>query len=168
MEILPMIDAFNIDLKTYNEETYRTYFGGDLKTVWNNLVHIKKAGKHLEITYLVIDGLNDDNEEFAQLVGKIAIELGEDVVLHISRSFPRYKSNFNVTSFLKLNDFFNLAQQKLRYVYVGNSSEFDTNNTNCPKCNTIVINRKGYSVNLQNIDNQGNCKNCGFQLGILV
>lgn len=163
-DIIPLIDAFNVDLKAFNEDFYRKQAGGKLEPVKDNLKFIKSYGAHLEITNLVISGLNDDVDEFADMIDWIAKHLGEDTVLHISRYFPNYKSKTEATRVSKLDEFYNIATKKLNYVFLGNVATKHQGNTYCPNCNEIAINRYGYHTHLLNIDKEGKCLKCGHQI----
>ena len=90
-EILTFVDAFNIDLKSMSEKFYKKVCGVDLDIVLDNLRNIYLAGKHLEVTNLIINDYNDSLEEIEQLCDFIVDELSVDVPLHFSRAFPYYK-----------------------------------------------------------------------------
>ena len=90
-EILTFVDAFNIDLKSMSEKFYKKVCGADLDIVLDNLRSIYLAGKHLEVTNLIINYYNDSAEEIGQLCDFIVDELSADVPLHFSRAFPYYK-----------------------------------------------------------------------------
>ena len=90
-EILTFVDAFNIDLKSMSEKFYKKICGADLDIVLDNLRSIYLAGKHLEVTNLIINDYNDSTEEIEQLCDFIVDELSVDVPLHFSRAFPYYK-----------------------------------------------------------------------------
>ena len=90
-EILTFVDAFNIDLKSMSEKFYKKVCGADLDIVLDNLRNIYLAGKHLEITNLLINDYNDSLQEKEQLCDFVADELSVDVPLHFSRAFPYYK-----------------------------------------------------------------------------
>ena len=90
-EILTFVDAFNIDLKSMSEKFYKKVCGADLDIVLDNLINIYLAGKHLEITNLLINDYNDSLQEIEQLCDFVADELSVDVPLHFSRAFPYYK-----------------------------------------------------------------------------
>lgn len=92
-EILTFVDAFNIDLKGFSQDFYKKICKADLDVVLNNLERIYNAGKHLEITNLIINGKNDSVEEITDLVRFVAENLSTDVPLHFSRAFPYYKMN---------------------------------------------------------------------------
>lgn len=117
--LINYIDAFNIDLKAFNDEFYKKICNGDLQTTKNALQIIVGEKKHLEVTFLLIEGFNDDENEFRQMCEFIK-SLGSEVVLHISRSFPRYKLKFNTTPIDLIKRFEKIAKEYIRYVYVGN------------------------------------------------
>jgi len=117
--LINYIDAFNIDLKAFNSDFYRNICGGDLQTTLNTLKIIVEEKKHLEVTFLLIEGFNDDENEFRQMC-EFVKSLGDEVVFHISRSFPRYKLEFDATPISLLKKFESIAQEYIKYVYTGN------------------------------------------------
>jgi len=117
--LINYIDAFNIDLKAFNDDFYKKICGGDLQTTLNTLQIIAEEKKHLEVTFLLIEGFNDDEREFRQMCEYIK-SLGNNAVFHISRAFPRYKLKFDTTPIPLLRKFENIAKEYLKYVYVGN------------------------------------------------
>jgi len=163
-ELIPYIDAFNIDLKSFSEDFMKKYTHSTLKPVLDNLVKIKNNTKHLEITNLVIPTLNDNEAEFAGMVKWISENLGNDVPLHISRYFPRYKLYIDETPIETLERFYNIAQGFLKYVYIGNASIGNSNNTICNKCGNIIIERRGYYVFIKGLDIKGRCTSCGEKI----
>ncbi|WP_407413488.1 AmmeMemoRadiSam system radical SAM enzyme [Methanobrevibacter sp.] len=90
-EILTFVDAFNIDLKSMSEKFYKKICGADLDIVLDNLRSIYLAGKHLEVTNLIINDYNDSQEEIELLCDFVVDELSVDVPVHFSRAFPYYK-----------------------------------------------------------------------------
>ncbi len=118
-ELSDCIDAMNIDLKCFNADTYKKVLGGDLETVKK---FIRRAVEfcHVEITTLVVPGISDDEGELRELVDWVA-ELGEDVPLHLTRFFPRFKmTDREATDISLLHRFAEIAGEKLKYVYIGN------------------------------------------------
>ncbi|MGC9345101.1 MAG: AmmeMemoRadiSam system radical SAM enzyme, partial [Bacteroidales bacterium] len=91
-ELLSVIDAFNIDLKAFNDSFYKKFTKSSIYPVMDSLEKIHEGSKHLEITYLVIPGLNDDEREFENRIDWIYDNFGKTQVLHISRYFPNYQS----------------------------------------------------------------------------
>ncbi|MBN2521415.1 MAG: AmmeMemoRadiSam system radical SAM enzyme [Bacteroidales bacterium] len=165
-ELIEYIDAFNIDLKAFNNDFYKKYSGGTIEPVKDTLKFIKSRKKHLEITNLLIPTLNDDENEFEEMVKWIANELGENTVFHISRYFPRHKMNIEATPIHLLETFFQIAKKHLHHVFIGNAAIKDGQNTYCSKCNKMVIQRNGYFTYVSGLDIKGNCLNCGEHLVI--
>jgi len=163
-EITGFIDAFNIDLKAFNNTFYRKLTGSELDPVKNSLKQIAKSGKHLEVTTLVIPGQNDSKEEFARQTEWMAGELGNDIPFHISRYFPRYNRDDHATTEESLKKLSEIALENLKYVYTGNSHTETGQNTSCPVCGYVVTIRSGYKTNLVNLDKNGKCINCGHQI----
>lgn len=157
--LLPYIDALNIDLKAFNNRFYKNV-GARLKPVLDTLKTIRRSGKHLEITYLLIPSANDDINEFIEMLKWIREELGRNTVLHLSRYFPAYKSNIQKTSLGLMFNFCETARQYLDYVYLGNVTGSESQNTICSKCGHMVVSRNGYFIQKNGIDNLGNCCHC--------
>ena len=160
-ELLSVINAFNIDLKVFNDSKHRKFTGGVLKPVLNNLKRIHHAGHHLEITHLVVPGVNDNLNEFSEMISWIDTELDKNVPLHISRYFPNFNYTANPTPVRIIDQFVEFARDKLSFVYSGNVSGNSFQNTNCPVCSKQVIERNGYSVSVMGLTAGGACKNCG-------
>ncbi|HLP72069.1 MAG TPA: AmmeMemoRadiSam system radical SAM enzyme [Bacteroidales bacterium] len=159
-EITGFIDAFNIDLKSFNDNSYRTLTGAHLEPVLNSLKIIAGSGKHLEVTSLIIPGHNDNLGEMEKQSEWIAGELGKDVPLHLSRYYPMYKRDDPATSTETLLRLYEKASEKLDFVYMGNLHSGEGQDTKCPSCGTVVTQRSGYSTTLKNID-EGKCTGCG-------
>ncbi len=118
-ELLPYIDAMNIDLKAIRDGFYKKVCSGRVAPV---LETIKTSAKscHVELTNLIIPTLNDSDEELAELVGWIYDNVGESVPLHFSRYFPCYKMNLPPTPLQTLKKAEEIARKKLKHVYLGN------------------------------------------------
>lgn len=164
LELLKVVDAFNIDLKSFNTETHKKFTGGELRHVLKTLELIRKANRHLEITYLTVPGINDSPADFKEMINWIYINLGSEVPLHISRYFPRFKMTTHATPSLIMKELTNIAIEKLDYVYNGNVAETDFQDTYCPKCSQLVIGRDGYYISKKNFGSEGECKFCGFKI----
>jgi len=160
-EMLGFIDAFNIDLKAFNESFYKKLTGAEFEPVRESLKQIAKAGKHLEITTLIIPGRNDSVEEMEAESKWISEELGNEIPLHLSRYYPMYKRNDPITPQETLDNLFHTASRNLKYVYVGNSAGDTGQDTACGKCGRIVTKRTGYNIRIMNIDTSGKCTGCG-------
>jgi pyruvate formate lyase activating enzyme len=162
-ELLNVIDAFNVDLKAFNNNFYKRLTGASLEPVKNTLKQIIKAGKHLEITTLIITGQNDDESEMEDQVRWIASELGSEVPFHLSRYFPMFKRDDPTTPQDTLLKHYEIASKYLRYVYLGNTMSETGQDTKCPECGTIVTKRSGYHIQHLNIS-RGRCNVCGKEI----
>ncbi len=117
-ELLPLIDAFNIDLKSFSSRFYNA-IGGDLEVVKNS-IRLAAEQSHVEVTTLVISGENDSEEEMKELSGWLA-SVNRDIPLHISRFFPAYKmSDRRPTPESTIRRLAEIARESLQYVYAGN------------------------------------------------
>lgn len=160
-EIIQFIDAFNIDLKAFNNTSYKKLTGVSMHPVKNTLKQIAKSGKHLEITTLIIPGQNDSDKEMILQSEWIAGELGKEVPLHLSRYFPMYRRDDPATTPETLIRLFEIASERLDNVYMGNTQSDTGQSTNCPKCGKTVTIRSGYNTKLLNLDKDGKCADCG-------
>jgi pyruvate formate lyase activating enzyme len=165
-ELLDYMDAFNIDLKGFSEEFYRKFAGARLEPVLKTLKKIRMTTRHLEITNLVIPSLNDKVDLFRDMISWISGELGPDTVLHLSRYHPDYKLYAEPTPPVKLEEFYEIAHEKLAYVYVGNISLGAMQDTYCRKCGELLVTRQGYRVVVAGLTNAGACVKCGNQVMI--
>lgn len=163
-QIMHYIDGFNIDLKAFTQAFYRDVTKGNLESVKETLIRIKKAEKHVEITNLLIPSQNDDLSKFTNMVKWISKELGRGTVLHISRYFPAYKSNIQKTSLELLFNFCETARRYLDYVYLGNVTGSESQNTICSNCGKLVISRYGFFIQKNGIDSKGVCVHCNNKI----
>ncbi|MGE4288805.1 MAG: AmmeMemoRadiSam system radical SAM enzyme [Salinivirgaceae bacterium] len=162
--LLPFIDAFNIDIKAFTENYYHEMTGGSLKPVLDSLKTIRNNGKHLELTNLIIPRKNDDLEQFAEMVSWISNELGPHTVLHISRYFPAYKQRIPATSEQLLHELYEIARDKLHFVYLGNVKNEAFQNTYCNACKQLLISRSAYKTNVLHLTPEGKCTKCATQI----
>ncbi|MEK7274311.1 MAG: AmmeMemoRadiSam system radical SAM enzyme [Candidatus Desantisbacteria bacterium] len=164
LELLPYIDALNIDIKSIEDSFYQEICGGvRLNPVLNTIKLSKKNGRWVELTNLVIPTLNDSSHQINNLINWILEEIGDSIPLHFSRYSPNYKMNLEPTPISTLERIYNQALQRLKYVYIGNACEINMDNTCCPMCNKIVIQRKGYFVSQYNLKG-GQCVWCGAEI----
>jgi len=155
------MDAADVDLKAFTEDFYSRICGGRLKPVLDSLVVLRDEGVWLEITNLVIPTLNDDMKKIKEMCRWIVKNLGTDVPLHLSRFFPQYKlKDLPPAPLETLENARAVALDAgLKYVYVGNIRS-DAENTYCPKCKKLLIERVGYFVKQNNMPD-GKCRFCG-------
>ncbi len=159
-ELLPYIDAANIDLKTMSEEGYLSNCGVHRDPVLATLRTLARSEVVLEVTNLVIPGFNDSDDDLGAWCSFVADELGENVPVHFSRFFPRYRmTDRPPTPLATLRRAGEIAAEHgLRYVYCGNVD--DEANTICPSCGACLIRRRGFFV-LSNLVDNGCCSKCG-------
>lgn len=160
-ELIEVTDAFNIDLKSFDNDFYRIYTKSSLDPVLNTIASIAASGKHMELTFLVIPGLNDSFDEFESMTDWILDTCGKSTVLHISRYFPAYKMEIPPTPLKTLENLYSIARKKLNFVYIGNVHENFGRDTFCPVCKKILISRSGYYTTIEGLESSGNCKYCG-------
>lgn len=154
------MDAADIDLKAFTEEFYLRICGGSLKPVLDALVVLKEEGVWIEITNLIIPTLNDAMKNIREMSRWIQKNLGADVPIHFSRFFPHYKlSNLPPTSLETLTAARKTAMDAgLKFVYIGNMRD-EGENTFCPHCKRLLIERIGYFVKQNNVTD-GKCRFC--------
>jgi pyruvate formate lyase activating enzyme len=161
--INPYLDAANVDLKAFTEKYYKDLCGARLKQVQQTLKRMRESGIFVEITTLIVPGLNDDSSELRQLAGFIVDELGTDTPWHISRFHPTYKLIDRPPTPVKtLTGARDIGLRAgLKYVYTGNVPGNAGENTFCPACDEMVIERWGFQVGKMRIQ-EGKCSQCGF------
>ena len=164
-KLLRYVDAANIDLKGMTDDFYIQVCSGTLKPVLDALVIAKSSGVLVEVTNLIIPMLNDKPEQIRRLCRWVRTNLGTETPLHFSRFFPRYKMlHLPPTSLKMLDTARDIAiSEGLEYVYIGNIQSKHGQNTYCPKCRALLIERVGYVI-LQNRLNEGSCPDCGKEI----
>jgi len=159
--LLPVLDAANVDLKSFSDDFYKEVCGARLEPVIATLKRMKEGGVLLEVTTLLIPGANDDPGELKALARFLVEDLGPETPWHISRFHPTYRMmDRPVTPVETLNRARDIGiAAGLRYVYVGNVPGGDGENTLCPDCGNIVINRFHYRSRTNLIDTN-HCAYC--------
>ncbi len=161
-ELLPYIDAMNIDLKAFNDEFYVKYTGGHLLPVLKSIEQTHDRGVHIEITNLIITGLNDSKKDISALIDWV-YNVDPNIVVHFSRYFPAYKMNRPPTPENTVEMAYTMAREKLHYVYMGNVFSRVGNTTYCKHCGRPIIERRGYEIISYNIDGD-RCRFCGGKI----
>jgi len=161
----PLIDAANVDLKAFRDAFYRQQCGATLQPVLDSLKMMKDRGVWLEVTTLIIPGLNDSDEELGDIAQFVATELGVETPWHVSRFHPTYKLTDRAPTPV---DTLHRARQigiaaGLRYVYEGNVFSDGGEDTLCPQCGEVVIRRTGFVVSSRHV-REGACAYCGTKL----
>ena len=149
------IDAANVDLKGYTEEFYKDVCGADLETVKRTISILIEEAVHVEVTFLLIPTLNDDEDRFEEMLEFLS-SLGKPPVLHISRYFPNYKMDLPPTDISLVKEFAHIAKRKLDHVYAGNIGYLE--DTYCRKCSGVIIQRS-YDTKVF-LDEEGRCHRC--------
>ncbi|MCK5317850.1 MAG: AmmeMemoRadiSam system radical SAM enzyme, partial [Anaerolineales bacterium] len=167
--IAPYLDAFRVDIKSFSDDFYKKVCGARLAPVLESTKLAKELGMHVETITLLIPTLNDSPEEITQLVRWVRDNLGVDTPMHFTRFYPMYKMNdLNATPIDTLEMAYDIAKKEgMRFVYLGNVGGHEYENTYCPKCNTLLIDRTGYSVGAVRIKS-GKCPECGESIPIIT
>jgi pyruvate formate lyase activating enzyme len=165
-ELAPFVAAAHVDLKGFSEETYRTLNSGKLQPVLRTLKIYHELGVWFEVINLVVPTYTDDPEGIRRMCGWLVENLGPDRPLHFSRFHPQHKLEHlaptPVATLLKARDIAKAAG--LRYVYIGNVPGLaDAENTRCPNCQRVVIERDVYAVTNTALD-AGKCRHCGTRI----
>jgi pyruvate formate lyase activating enzyme len=168
-EISPYLDAMNIDVKAFTEEFYKKRCKTKLQPVLDTCVLAKELGIFIEITNLLIPTQNDDQNEIRKFCSWIHDSLSADVPVHFSRFHPDFNYNeVHGTPKETLRMAFDIAKEEgLDFVYLGNIPHCDEENTYCPNCGTIAIERLGFHIT-KNMTREGNCSQCGRDLNIIM
>lgn len=162
-ELLPYIDAMNIDLKAFNNEFYQRVCGGNLEDV-KRVIEEANSKCHVEITTLLINGYNDSFDEVEELSRWIS-SINRDMPLHLTRYFPSYKFDVPATPVSTILNSVEVSRKYLNYVYPGNLSGVDIN-TYCPTCGYSVVERNGY--NTRTFIHESKCPVCKTELNIVL
>jgi len=166
--IKPYLDAANVDLKSFSEKFYEEKVGGRLKPVLDNIKFMKEIGIWVEVTTLIIPGLNDSKEELEK-IADFLVGVGCNIPWHISAYYPQYKSKIPPTSVDVIRKAIDIGKKAgLRYVYGGNIPGNKYENTYCYNCNNLLIKRFGFSISSIKIKDNS-CPECGAKIdGIFV
>ncbi len=168
--IYPYLDAANVDLKSFSDEFYRKVCGGRLQPVLDTLKRLKEKKIWIEITTLVIPTLNDSKEIFRSIARFIKEEIGLETPWHITQfsGAISWKLQYLPDTPVKtLEKAWQIGKKAgLKYVYTGNIPGLPFEDTNCPKCGTLCINRTGYFI--ERHDENGKCPKCKENLNLIL
>jgi pyruvate formate lyase activating enzyme len=162
-DLFGKMDAANVDLKAFTEEFYVKQTGAHLQPVLDTLKYLKKeTNVWVELTTLLIPGLNDSINEISAMSEWITSELGADVPLHFSAFHPDYKmTNISATPAETLRRARKIAKSAgLLYVYTGNVHDHDGDSTYCPSCESALIERDWYEIDQYRVTPDGRCPDC--------
>lgn len=164
-ELLPFVDAMNIDLKSMEPGFYRKVVKGELEPVLDTC-RTAKGACHIEITNLIIPTLNDSDELIEKLVDFVA-GLGRDTPLHFSAYYPCHKMKIEPTPIGTLRRAYDIARKKLDFVYLGNVRDSDAGSSYCPDCSCLLVERDGYTTRAKGLKDDC-CGECGKPLPFIV
>jgi pyruvate formate lyase activating enzyme len=166
-DLIPLIDAMNIDIKAFNNDFYRRLCGGGLEPV---LETAKAAARktHVELTTLIIPGENDAIPELADLAGWIADNCGRTTPCHLTAYHPSYKLTRAAATAAHLRNAGRIFRARLDYVYLGNLHAPDFADTVCPACGRTVIARSGFAVDASGLGESGTCAGCGADCRVIT
>ncbi len=164
-KLLNYVDAMNIDLKSMDPEFYRQLCKGRVEPVLDTIKSAHDRGILLEVTYLVITTINDKDEDFSRIVDFIS-GVDRAIPFHISRYFPAYKFKLPPTPVATMLKAYQVARERLDYVYLGNIAMRGYEDTYCPGCGNVLVERNIYAVSVVGIE--GNrCNRCGREVDII-
>lgn len=164
-ELLGYIDAVNLDVKAFQQDFYNRICGGKLPEVLHSAELIKRKKVHLELTMLLIPDLNDNIEEIEGFIDWVA-ELDPCIPVHFTRYYPNYQMDLPPTPVQTLKMAYELARQKLSYVFIGNVAGGQEQDTFCPDCGEKVIEREYMRVRWTKLK-EGRCPKCGKQIPVV-
>lgn len=161
LELLKVVDAVKVDLKSFSQDFYTEMVRGDLQPVLDAIKIIAEKEVWMEIVYLVIPSLNDGAEEITKLCRWIKTEIGLELPVHFTRFHPAYLlKNLPPTPVSTLENCHDIAKAEgLHYIYIGNVPGHPAENTYCPKCGEMIVNRTGYIIRDVKL-NEGQCAYC--------
>lgn len=157
----PFLDGANIDLKSFSDDFYRKYCSARLQPVLETITAMKAMGIWLEVTTLLIPGLNDQPRQIAELIGFLR-NLDCDIPWHVSRFFPQYRmTDIPATEAEAIDRYLRLAEEGgLHFSYGGNLPDSRWNHTFCPRCREMLIERSAHHVAAIGLVD-GACRACG-------
>ena len=158
-ELLPLIDAANIDLKSMDDRFYRRVCKARLAPVLDSIRRFVAAGVHVELTNLVIPGHNDDEASLEALIDFV-VGLGRPVPLHFSAYHPAWRMQAPPTPRATLLRAYEQASRRLDWVYLGNLSGEQGRDSRCPTCATLLVDRSSYR-GISTLTPSAACPHCG-------
>jgi pyruvate formate lyase activating enzyme len=168
-ELRGVIDAMNIDVKAFREGFYEEVCGGSLAPVLETCRVAVEMSVHVELTYLIIPDHNDSETELADFCRWVASALGREIPVHFSAFHPDYRlQGVPRTPRSTLDRAYELAHREgLEFVYLGNVNSADRDDTICPKCGTLLIERDGFATR-QILLSKGSCPVCSKEINVVL
>jgi pyruvate formate lyase activating enzyme len=164
-KLCSVIDAANIDLKAFSESSYLKLTGGKLQPVLDSLKVFKDTGVWLEITNLIVPDWTDNLDDIGKMCKWLSDNGFKNTPLHFSRFYPIHKlEQLPPTPVEILNSAYHIAiEEGLKYVYTGNAPGNEISDTKCPSCNSTLVVRQGYRIQINTITG-GKCNKCGSKI----
>lgn len=164
-KLCTVLDAANIDLKSFSNSTYMKLTGGRLQTVLDSLLIYRDSGVWLEITCLIVPTWTDKPDEIAGMCKWLSENGFKDTPIHFSRFYPVYKlDQLPPTPVELLNDAAGIAREEgMKYVYTGNVPGSEQSDTSCPECGIRLVSRQGFRI-ISNDIVRGKCSKCGSKI----
>ena len=164
--LLPYMDIFSISVKSIDPEYYKKITTGWVEPVLEATKQVLNAGKHVEVSTLMVTGISDNEETAQKIANWVLTELNENVPLHFVRFHPDYKMKDSIRTPIP-----NLIRARevalksgVKHVYLGNVNGLDAVNTYCKNCNTPLVTRYGLNAQILGLNNEGKCKSCGYDM----
>lgn len=166
-ELAPVLAAINIDLKAFTDDFYRKICGARLQPVMDNIVRFHELGVWVEVTTLVIPGLNDSGEELTRIASFLA-SIDRSIPWHVTGYYPTYKMSGPKAPPPTSDCTLQMARQigldqGLHHVYAGNRPGSGGEDTLCPHCGSVLISRQGFRVSAMRLAD-GRCPGCGREI----
>lgn len=163
-KIAPYIDGANIDLKAFSDDFYREICGAKLQPVLDSIKAYRELGIWVEVTTLIIPGLNDRDDELKALA-EFIVSVGSEIPWHVTAFYPTYnlleKPRTSIDLLVRAREIG--LKAGLRYIYTGNIPGYEGENTYCYECKKLLIERNGFRINKNEITG-GTCPACGVKI----
>ncbi|NLO78295.1 MAG: AmmeMemoRadiSam system radical SAM enzyme [Methanomicrobiales archaeon] len=168
-DIAPVLDAFRVDIKAFSDTFYRKVCSARLAPVLESTVVAKECGMHIETVTLLIPGMNDSPDEIKSLIRWVVEHLGTETPMHFTAFHPQYHMNNTAqTSATILERACAIAKEEgILYPYTGNVGHSDYQNTYCPSCGALLVERRGMMGIPSGLDGT-TCRACGEKISVVV
>ena len=165
-ELVPLVDAANIDVKSFDPDFYKKISKGQLEPVLKTCERVVKDW-HIEVTHLIVPFKPEEEllSDIANMCDWVAEKLGKGVPFHLSRYFPNYHFDLPPTTLELMKKAMKIASERLDSVYLGNVVLDEGNDTFCPGCGAILVERTGYNTRIRNLKDS-RCGKCGQSISV--
>ena len=158
--LMPVMDGANVDLKAGSDGFYRQQCGARLQPVLDTITAMRRGGLWVEVTTLLIPGLNTDTAQLDRVISFLH-DLDPEIPWHVSRYYPQYRMEIPPTEAREVHSALERAREAgLCHLYAGNLPDEQWTDTRCPGCGAVLVTRRGYSTRVMGMDG-GKCAACG-------